>query len=93
MKKHWIFSLPLLRSFHVSAFFVWLLFLYETYCITKRNQDAFLIGIPMLIQVLIFLTGPTNGNYARYIFMLKACLPVVIFFGLAMIRTDSSETY
>ena len=90
--REWIFSLPLLRSFHVSAFFVWGLFLYETYCITKRNRDAFLIGIPMLIQVLIFLTGPTNGNYARYIFMLKACLPVIIIFGLSMIRTDSSET-
>lgn len=90
--REWIFSLPLLRSFHVSAFFVWGLFLYETYCITKRNRDAFLIGIPMLIQVLIFLTGPTNGNYARYIFMLKACLPVIIIFGLSMIHTDNSET-
>ncbi len=90
--REWIFSLPLLRSFHVSAFFVWGLFLYETYCITKRNRNAFLIGIPMLIQVLIFLTGPTNGNYARYIFMLKACLPVIIIFGLSMIHTDNSET-
>lgn len=90
--REWIFTLPFLRSFWVTAFFVWGLFLYETYCITKRNRDAFLIGIPMLIQVLIFLTGPTNGNYARYIFMLKACLPVIIIFGLSMVRTDSSET-
>lgn len=90
--REWIFTFPFLRSFWVTAFFVWGLFLYETYCITKRNRDAFLIGIPMLIQVLIFLTGPTNGNYARYIFMLKACLPVIIIFGLSMIHIDNSET-
>ena len=85
----WIFSLPLLRCFWVSAFYVWALFIYEIYCFTRKNRNAFISGIPMLIQILVFITGPTNGNYGRYIFILKACLPVILIFGIFLIHSKS----
>ena len=81
----WIFCQPLTRCIWVSALYVWALFLYAAYCLYQKRRDAFVIAVPMLVQILIYITGPTNGQYNRYILMLKVCLPVILLTGLTLL--------
>ena len=38
----------------------------------------------MLVQMLIFITGPTNGAYCRYEYPMLIYLPAVLLLGLRL---------
>ncbi len=80
-----ITTLPLIRIVWSSAIYVWILFVYSAYCLTKRNRNACIIAVPLYILVLVLITVPVNGYYSRYIFPLKATLPVVLLYGFTVI--------
>ncbi len=87
----WIFDLPLLRCIWVSAFYVWILFIYAAYCLYHKRRDALAVAVPMLVQIAVYITGPTNGQYNRYILMLKACLPLILLTGLTLFHTEGNR--
>ena len=86
---YWLSTLPLIRGIWVTAYYIWASILYTAYCIYKHNKKALLIAVPMLIQIIMFFMGPTNGYYPRYIFILKACIPVIFLTGFSCIEKNS----
>ena len=83
-----ITTLPLIRVVWSSAIYVWVLFAYTAYCLTKRNQNACLMAVPEFILVLVLITVPYNGYYSRYIFPLKATLPILLLYGFSVISAN-----
>ena len=47
--------------------------------------------MPMLVQMLIFITGPTNGYYCRYEYPMVVYLPIVIVTGVYLIRHTQKQ--
>ncbi len=86
-----IFSLPLLSLLNMPALYTWAAILFFTYCLRRKNLRGVLTSIPMLVQMLIFITGPTNGYYCRYEFSMLLYLPVVWILGLQMLKSQQKN--
>lgn len=86
-----LFSLPLLSLFNTPALYTWAAVLYLCYCLYRRSLIGFLAGVPMIVQMLIFITGPTNGFYCRYEYAMLLYLPAVLPLGLKLMKTAEEE--
>ena len=86
-----LFSLPLLSLFNTPALYTWAAVLYLCYCLYRRSLIGFLAGVPMIVQMLIFITGPTNGFYCRYEYAMLLYLPAVLPPGLKLMKTAEEE--
>ena len=86
-----IFSLPALSFLNMPAFYTWGAILYFFYFLRRKSWKGVLFSVPMLVQMLIFITGPTNGFYCRYEFSMLLYLPVVWVFSLAASRRRQSQ--
>lgn len=85
-----IFSLPVLSLLNNPAFYTWIAILFMVYALRRKNVWGVVFSIPMLTQMLIFITGPTNGSYCRYEYPMLVYLPVVVILGLTLIQEHSS---
>lgn len=86
-----IFSLPILSLLNMPAFYTWGAILLLAYCLRKKSLRGILLCVPMLVQMLIFITGPTNGFYCRYEFSMLLYLPVVWILGLKMLKSQKNN--
>lgn len=85
------FKNPLLAVLQQPAVYVWLAILCIVYAIRGRSLVGFVFTAPMLIQILVFITGPTNGYYARYEFPMLIYLPVVLVLLPCIVQRDTHE--
>ena len=78
------FRTPLLSWLNSPALYTWAAILYLLYCLRRKSFVGFVYGVPMLVQMLIFITGPTNGAYCRYEYPMLIYLPAVLLLGLRL---------
>ena len=76
-----VFSLPVLSVFKSSAMYVWTVIIWICYCIRRGNQKGLLYMVPIVIQLLLCMAGPTNGCYFRYLYPVAVCFPIVFVYG------------
>ncbi len=81
-----IYRLPVLSLLNTPALYTWAALLFLAYSLRRKNLPGFLYGVPMIAQMLIFITGPTNGSYCRYEYPMLVYLPVVLALGLRLMR-------
>ncbi len=86
-----IFTLPGLSILNTPALYTWAAILFLVYSLRKKSFVSFLYGMPMLVQLLIFITGPTNGAYCRYEYPMLIYMPAVLLLGLKLIRETAKE--
>nr|MCR5595883.1 DUF6020 family protein [Lachnospiraceae bacterium] len=70
-------DIPVINFFVYSAVYIWGLVILAAYLIRKRRTDLLVMIAPVLFTVLTYVVGPTNGDYARYIYVLIVALPLV----------------
>lgn len=78
------FRIPLLSWLSSPALYTWAAILYLLYSLRRKSLLGFVYGVPMLVQMLIFITGPTNGAYCRYEYPMLIYLPAVLLLGLRL---------
>lgn len=83
------FKSPLLSLVYQSAVYTWLAILCIVYALRKRSLAGFVCTAPMVVQLLVFITGPTNGYYCRYQFPMLNYLPVVLVLLPRMLRNET----
>lgn len=85
-----IFNLPVLSLLKAPAFYIWIALLFMGYCLRKKSLTGVIYCCPMFVQLLIFITGPTNGYYCRYEYPMFIYLPVVILLGLKLMEKSGN---
>ena len=83
-----IFNLPVLSLLKTPAFYIWIALLLMGYCLRKKSLVGVIFCCPMLVQMLIFITGPTNGYYCRYEYPMFIYLPVVVLLALKLLKEE-----
>ena len=73
-----LFRLPVLSLFLSVACYTWVLFVSFSYWIYRRNKDAALIFLPLILILMVCFSGPCNGAYFRYYYPIVLCLPAAI---------------
>ncbi len=81
-----IARLPVIATLISPATYSWCLILVVFYCIKSKNKKAMAVTVPLCVQLLICMVGPTNGLNFRYIFSIALCMPVVIILCLYFIK-------
>lgn len=71
-------DIPALRVVLMSFTYVWMLLLWAGYCVRQKKVQEFIALLPMLFSICIFLAGPCNGWYFRYLLPLAVALPFLI---------------
>ncbi len=89
MLREDIFNLPLLFLLKSPAFYIWAALLFLCYCLRRKCLPGIIYCAPMFVQLLIFITGPTNGYYCRYEYPMLIYLPVVLVLGLKLLENHS----
>lgn len=79
------YSLPVVSLLNKPAPYVWIALLFIVYCCRKKSLVGFIFSMPMIVQILIFITGPTNGYYCRYEYPMLVYLPLVVVLGRYLI--------
>lgn len=69
-----VFSSSVFGIILSSASYVWLTVFFICYSIKKRRGTAFVFLTPMILQILICMAAPTNGEYFRYVYPISVCL-------------------
>lgn len=85
-----IFNLPILSLLKTPAVYIWIALLFMGYCLRKKSLVGIIYCCPMFVQLLIFITGPTNGYYCRYEYPMFIYLPVVILLGLKLMEKSGN---
>ena len=86
-----IFNLPLLFLLKSPAFYIWIALLFLFYCLRRKSLPGMIYCTPMFVQLLIFVTGPTNGYYCRYEYPMLIYLPVVLVLGLKLLENHQRQ--
>lgn len=86
-----IFQSPVLSLVYQSAIYTWLAILCIVYTLRKRSLAGFVGTMPMVVQILIFITGPTNGYYGRYQFPMLIYLPMVLVLLPRMLASEKPK--
>ena len=73
-----VFRLPVLSVFLSVACYTWVLIVSFAYWIYRRNQKAMLVFLPLILILLVCISGPCNGSYFRYFYPILLCLPASI---------------
>ncbi len=77
-----ISSLPIISFMRMPGIYIWICLLCLFYVIRKRSLTAFVFCMPVLLHILVLITGPTNGYYGRYEFPMFIYLPMVVIFTI-----------
>ena len=85
------FWTPVVSLLNKPAPYIWAAILFILYCLRRRSLLGFIFSMPMLVQMLIFITGPTNGYYCRYEYPMVVYLPIVIVTGVYLIRHTQKQ--
>lgn len=83
-----IFNMPLLILFLKPFIYIWILLIWFLYVLKLKNKKAVLMCIPLIVQCLICVAGPTNGSYFRYLYPIAMCLPMVVMSGWTEIKSQ-----
>ena len=81
-----IARLPIIAVLISPATYSWCLILIVFYCIKNKNKKAIVVTVPLCVQLLICMVGPTNGWHFRYMFSIAVCMPAVIILCLYFIH-------
>ncbi len=79
-----IARLPVVSVFVSAASYNWVLILLFFYCVQRGKKKGLALLVPLCIQLLISLAGPTNGWYFRYTYPIAVCLPATLFLCLRL---------
>lgn len=85
-----LFSQPILSLLMKPALYTWTALLAIAYVLRRKSRVGLLYCLPMLVQLLIFITGPTNGAYCRYEYPMFLYLPVVLTLGVQLLRNEKT---
>ena len=91
MVREDFFSMPVWSLLNKPAPYTWMAILFILYCFRRKSLLGFIFGMPMIVQMLIFITGPTNGYYCRYEYPMVIYLPTVFIFGLHLIKSTQKQ--
>ena len=91
MVREDFFSMPVWSLLNKPAPYTWMAILFILYCFRRKSLLGFIFGMPMIVQMLIFITGPTNGYYCRYEYPMVIYLPTVFIFGLHLIKSTQNQ--
>lgn len=83
-----IIRLPIIGITYNTAFYIWILLIWFSFCVKKKTSNAILLIMPFLFQLLANMAGPTNGYYFRYTYTYVLGLLPAILYGMAIIRLD-----
>lgn len=84
------FTIPVLSLLNKPATYTWAAILFIVYCLRRKSLVGFIFSMPMIVQMLIFITGPTNGYYCRYEYPMLVYLPAAIVMGMQLIGEKST---
>lgn len=71
-------TIPLISGLLAAPFYLWISLILLAYSLKRKNRNALVLCVPILMIILINLAGPTNGNYFRYSYPIMICLPIII---------------
>lgn len=86
-----IAKLPIIASLISPATYNWCLILIVFYCIKNKSRKAIAVTVPLCVQLLICMVGPTNGWHFRYMFSIAICIPAVIILCLYIIKKEKNN--
>lgn len=69
--------------------YTWLLLVIAGYIIYRRRWKGLLLLVSPLLNVAVCIASPVNG-YLRYAIPLIACIPILVYWGLVIGRTDKT---
>ena len=79
-----VFSLPVLNILICSFTYVWIAILLIFYTIKTRTLSSFLLIVPMVLQLLVLIAGPRNGDQFRYVYPISIWFPFLFFYVLTL---------
>lgn len=83
-----LFKIPILSILLCPSTYTWIFILWCFYCIKIKDYKVLSYTAVLGIQVLIFIAGPTNGVYFRYLYPFTISLPTIILLGMNNINKD-----
>lgn len=88
-----IIHLPIIGILCSSAMYIWLFIIWLSFCIKKKSNQAILLLIPFLLQLLANLAGPNNGTHFRYMYTYVMGLLPTILYGMEIIRSEGANGF
>lgn len=79
-------SLPIFTLFCTPAFYTWLMILFAFYSLKKKKRCAYISMIPLVFALMVYIAGPTNATYFRYIYSIAMSLPIGLVLCLYIIK-------
>lgn len=76
------FRLPLVNFLCTTSIYFWIIIVWLSYCILKKDKLSIVTMSPLLFQILVLIAGSSNGSYCRYNCPYFMGLFVVILLGL-----------
>ncbi len=86
-------TLPGFSMLLTPAVYSWLLMLALFYGLRRKNTWAISLLFIPLAMMLMYILGPCNGTYGRYVYPVVVSAPVLIPMFLALIKKGTADGY